>query len=468
VKRSRAVAFAALLCAGCAVGPEHVKPTLDLPAAWPTEAGWGEARPADGAPKGPWWQRFADAQLDRLVQQALAANPTLAVASARLAQARAQLASTGAAALPQVGLAERAARQQISANRPLSNYNSPNFATVQNDLVLQMTVGYEVDLAGRVQRAVEGAGATAEQVAADLENTRLVLAADVATAYFNLRATDVEIDVVMRAEALQRRTLALVTARRDGGAATGVDVAQQQALVDSTRVQLELLRRQRGVFEHALATLVGVPAPAFTLAADLREPTVPAVPIGVPSELLQRRPDVASAERAMAAANAQIGVARAAFFPGLQLTGAYGVESRRFSTLFDAPSVLWSLGVSTAQVLFDGGRLNANVDVAKAGHAAATANHRRVALQALQEASDGITGLVSLERATAQADAALASARRVLALTTARYEGGASAYLDVVVAQQALLASERQAAQLRAQRLLTTVFLLKALGGDWA
>lgn len=456
-----------LLLAGCAAGPDHVKPVFDAPKAWPTEPGWNEARPADAAPKGPWWQRFADPQLNDLVQRALAANPTLAVSAARLAQARATLASTGAAALPQVGLAERATRSQISANRPLASYSGVNFGPVQNDLVLQMTVSYEVDLAGRVSRAVEGATASAEQAAADLENTRLVLAADVATAYFNLRATDVELDVVTRAEALQQRTLSLVRARREGGVATGVEVAQQQALVDGTRVQLELLRRQRGVYEHALATLVGVPAPAFALAADVREPVLPSVPLGLPAEMLQRRPDVASAERAVAAANAQIGVARAAFFPGLVLGGNYGVESRRLATLLEAPSLLWSLGVSAAQVLFDGGRLNANVDFARAGHAAATANHRRVSLLALQEATDAITGLASLERASAQADAALTSARRVLALATARYEGGASAYLDVVVAQQALLASERQAAQLRAQRQLTTVFLMKALGGDW-
>lgn len=244
-------------------------------------------------------------------------------------------------------------------------------------------------------------------------------------------------------------------------------MAQQQALVDSTLVQLDLLRRQRSQWEHAIATLVGVPAPQFTLAADLREATLPTVPLGVPSDILQRRPDVAAAERAMAAANAQIGVASAAFYPSVNLGGAYGVESRTLSTLFNAPSLLWSLGVSATQVLFDGGRVRANVDFAQAGYAATTANYRRVVLTAMQEVEDGITGLAALQRASAQADTALASARRVLEMTTARYEGGASPLQDVVLAQQAQLAAERQATQLRGQRLLTTVFLVKALGGGW-
>jgi NodT family efflux transporter outer membrane factor (OMF) lipoprotein len=314
---------------------------------------------------------------------------------------------------------------------------------------------------------VEGATASAEQAAADFENTRLLLTADLATAYFNLRAIDVELDVLNRSIRLQGRALELVNARHDLGAATGLDVAQQQALLDTTRVQLDVLSRQRGLFEHAVATLAGIPAPSFTLAPDVRELTPPPVPIGVPSDILERRPDIASAERAMAAANAQIGVASAGYFPSVTLGSAFGVESRSLAALFDAPSLLWSLGVSATQALFDGGRVNAGVDLARAGHAAATANYRRVVLGALQEVEDGITGLAALDRASTQARTAVATARRVLEMSTARYEGGASTYLDVINAQQALLASERQAAQLLGQRLLTSVFLIKALGGDW-
>ncbi len=338
---------------------------------------------------------------------------------------------------------------------------------MQNDFALSLTASYEIDFAGRVQRLVEGATASAEQSAADLENIRLLLTADLATAYLNLRASDIELDVVQRAIALQRRALELVTARHDLGAVSGLDVAQQQALLETTLTQVDLLRRQRAQYQHAIATLTGTPAPLFALAPDLRPVTPPAIPVGVPSETLQRRPDVASAERAMAAANAQIGVATAAFYPSITLAPTVGVDSRMIETLFDAPSLLWSVGVSLAQPLYDGGRIRANVNFAQGGYEAAVANYRRVVLTAMQEVEDGISGLAALDRATTQAQSAVAAARRVFDMATARYEGGASTYLDVITAQQSLLTAERQAAQLLGQRLVTSVFLVKALGGDW-
>lgn len=467
MRRVCLLALAAVL-AGCAAGPDYRKPQLDkLPGAWSAEAPWRESRPDDGARKGPWWERFGDPQLNLLQEQALRNSPTLALANARLAQARAALAGTAAGAMPQVGVSSRATRQRISGNRPLTNYDATNFSTVQNDLVLAMSVNYEVDLAGRVQRQVEGAAAGTEQAGADFENTRLLLTADLATAYFNLRAIDAELDVLTRSIALQRRALGLVNSRYELGAGTGLDVAQQQALLDTTLVQVDLLERQRSQFEHAVATLSGTPAPGFTLAADARELIPPSVPLGVPSDVLERRPDVAAAERAVAVANAQIGVASAAYFPSITLGGSYGVESRVLGSLLEAPSVLWSLGATVAQTLFDGGRIQANTEAARAGHAAATANYRRVVLVAMQEVEDGISGLAALDRASAQAHTAAASARRVLEMSSARYEGGASTYQDVITAQQSLLGSERQVAQLLGQRLVTSVFLVKALGGDW-
>jgi len=464
--RLSAVAVAALLGA-CAAGPDYVRPTLEMPVAWKTEAPWREIAPGDATAKGPWWQRFGDAQLDELQARALANNPTLTLASARLAQARATLEGVSAARFPQLAVGARAQRLKISENRPLSNYASPNFSTVQNDFTLSFTVSYEADLAGRVQRSIEGARASAEQSAADFENIRLLLGADLAAAYFNLRALDIEIDVLARSIALQQRAFELISSRRELGAASGLEVAQQQALLDTTRVQVDVLARQRGQFEHAIATLTGTAAPLFTLAPAVRVFEPPLIPIGVPSDVLERRPDVASAERAMAAANAQIGVARAAFYPSVMLAPSGGVDSRTLGALFDAPSLLWSLGVSATQTLFDGGRRNANVDFARAGYEGTVANYRRVVLTAMQEVEDGITGGAALERAHTQALTAVASARRVLEMATARYEGGATTYLDVITAQQALLVSERQAAQLLGQRLLTSVFLVKALGGDW-
>ena len=324
-----------------------------------------------------------------------------------------------------------------------------------------------MDLAGRVRRTIEGARASAEQTAADLENTRLVLTAELATDYYTLRELDIELDVLARSIALQRRSLDLATARHDLGATSGLDVAGQQALLDSTLTQVDVLHRQRTQFEHAIATLTGTPAPVFSIAPNVRELLPPAVPIGVPSDVLERRPDVASAERAMAAANAQIGVATAAFYPSITLGPAYGLEATSLASLFTASSLLWSIGVSIAQPLIDSGRLAANLDFARGGYELALANYQRVVLTAMQEVEDGITGLAALERASDQANAAIASAARVLDLATARYEGGVATYLDVITAQQSLLNSERLAAQLRGQRLLTAVFLVKALGGDW-
>ena len=461
----------ALALAGCASkAPPPRTPDLALPAQWKLEAPFQAARPRDDTPKGPWWQRFGDAQLDALQQQALAASPTLQAAAARLAQARALAAQTASALLPQLGVGLRAARQRISANRPLTNYASTNVSTTQNDFVAAFTVGYEVDLSGRLQRQVEGSQAGVAQAAADLENARLLVAADLAVAYFGLRATDVELDVLARAVELQRRALAFVTARRDGGAASGLDVAQQQALLDNTLTQRELLGRQRAVFEHAVATLSGTPAPAFSLPADGRRTTLPdlsTLPLGVPSDLLERRPDVAAAERAMAVANAQVGAAQAAFFPSFNLAPSVGLESRDLSRLFDAPSLLWSLGVSALQVLFDNGRLQAGVDFARAGHDLAAAGYRRVVLQALQEVEDGLLGLAALQRAVAQAGVAAASAGRVAELARRRYEGGVATSLEVISAQQGQLNAERQLAQLQGQALVLAVFLVKALGGGW-
>jgi outer membrane protein, multidrug efflux system len=457
----------AVLLAGCVAGPNYVRPAVGTPPAWTLEAPWQTATPEDAAPKGPWWQHFGDTRLDALQRQALAQSPSLVVAGARLEQARAVVRSSAAGLVPSASLGLRATRAKTSPNRPLSSYGTPNFGVVQNDFVPGLSVGYEIDLAGRIRRSVESAQASAEQSAADLENVRLLLGTDLATAYFNLRATDIELDVLARAIALQRRSLEFVSTRHDLGAASGLDVAQQQALLDTTLTQVDVLRRQRSDFEHAIATLVGTPAPSFALAPDISELEPPKVPLGVPSDVLQRRPDVASAERAMAAANAQIGVAKAAYYPSIILSSGLGFESRSLSTLFDAPSLLWSLGASVAQPLYAGGRLDANVDFAQAGYDATVGNYRRVVLGAMQEVEDGITGLTDLERANAQARTAVETARRVLDLANARYEGGATTYLDVITAQQALLAAERLSAQLGGQRLLTAVFLIKALGGDW-
>ena len=458
---------AALAAGGCAVGPDYQRPVADLPVAWKLDAPWRTAVPGDSADKGDWWKAFGDPQLDALEARAQADSPTLAIAAARLAQARATVTAQSAGLFPSLALTSRDQRLRISANRPLANYTSPNSSTVQNDFTLGVGASYEVDLAGRVSRSIEGAKVSAEQAAADLANTRLVVSAELASDWFSLVTLDASLDVLDRSIALQRKALAFVDSRHELGAGTGLEVAQQQALLDSTLTQVDVQKRQRAQFEHAIATLVGAPAPTFSLPAVRRTLQPPALSLGVPSDLLQRRPDVASAERAMAAANAQIGVATAAFYPSVILGPSIGEESRTLSLLFDAPSLVWSIGVSAAQTLFDAGRTRANVDFARAGYDASVAAYRRTVLAAMQEVEDGITGVAALDRATTQAQAAVASTQRVLDMASARYEGGVATYLDVITAQQSLLSAQLQATQLAGQRQLVATGLVKALGGGW-
>jgi len=458
---------AALAVAGCAVGPDYRKPTPDLPVAWTLEAPWRTGVPADAADKGDWWKAFGDPELDALEQRAMADSPTLAIAAARLAQARTTVTAQSAGLFPSLSLGSRDQRFRITANRPLSNYAVANASTVQNDFPLSLSASYEVDLAGRVSRSIEGAKASAQQSAADLANTRLVVSAELASDWYSLVTLDASLDVLARSIALQRRALDFVNQRHELGAGSGLEVAQQQALLDNTLTQVDVQKRQRAQFEHAIAALVGAPAPGFSLPAVKRDLQPPAIPVGVPSDLLQRRPDVASAERAMAAANAQIGVATAAFYPSVFLQPSIGQESRMLSSLFDAPSLIWSVGVSATQTLFDAGRTRANVDFAKAGYDVAVATYRRTVLTAMQEVEDGITGVASLDRATTQAQVAVASAQRVLDMADARYEGGVATYLDVITAQQSLLNAQLQAAQLAGQRQIVATGLVKALGGGW-
>jgi multidrug efflux system outer membrane protein len=467
-----AVWTAALLSASCAVGPDYHKPAAEVPPAWQPEPPWHEAEPNDAGLKGRWWELFQDPELNPLVERALANNQNLRVAAARLEQAQDQVTVAQSAYYPQVGLTASADRTKTSANRPLAEYTQPNYSTVQNNFVLGPTVNYEVDLFGRIRRQVENSRASAQQAGADFENARLMLTASLVTDYFELRELDTEIGVVRHSLDLEHDALNFVTARHDLGYATGLDLAQQQALVDSSAAQLELLQDQRAQYQHAIATLVGTPAPGFSLTPTVNVLAVPAVPVGVPSELLQRRPDVASAERAMAAANARIGVAKAAYFPTIELGPTLGVpnagwESNALSTLFAAPSRLWSIGLSATQTLFDAGKTSANVRIANADYTATVATYRQTVLTAMEEVENGITGMSTLDRAATHADASVQSAQRAFDIANDSYKGGIATYLDLITAQQTLLADQRQAVQIRGQQFTTAVYLVKALGGGW-
>lgn len=431
---------------------------------------WRPASPEDALKNGPWWTLFNDDALNALnalEQQASTASPTLQAALARLRQARDLANVAGGARLPRVDVTLKEARTRTSANRPAATANTQAASSIQNDLNLSGGVSYEVDLFGRLREDEQSALALAQQAQADLLGAQLVLSADLAAYYFNIRATDAEVVVVQQGLAAQSRALQVLTARYEGGASSRLDVAQQQALLDTTRTQLTLLLKQRRQLEHALATLAGVPASAFSLPVAPLPVSMPAVPVALPSDVLQRRPDVASAERAVAAANAQIGVASAAWFPSITLNASGGWEARDWARLIDAPSLLWALGGGVAQSVFDGGRTRAKEDHARATHALALANYRQTVLRALQEVEDGLSSLNALDTAQAQSRAAIDSAQRVLDIAQARHAGGLATYLDVVTAQQNVLNNQRLSSQLRGQQLQASTYLIKALGGGW-
>ncbi|MES2106044.1 MAG: efflux transporter outer membrane subunit [Pseudomonadota bacterium] len=462
-----AILAAAVVTTGCASAPDYQKPDIGMPAAWQAAPPFREGIPGDSMLKGNWWELFRDVQLNQLEQQMMAQNQSLQVAAARLEQARAQVSVTAAGLFPQIGLQAGAARQKISADRPLSAYNVSNQSTVQNNYQLGFAVSYEADLFGRVRSSVASARASSEQAAADFENTRLVLASELAADYFNLRALDAEIDVVSQGIALQEKALEFISARHELGVASGLDLAQQQALLDTSKTQLELLQNRRAQYEHALATMTGTPAPSFRLAPDLIRMAPPPTPVGLPSDVLQRRPDVAAAERAVAAANANIGVARSAYFPTLLLQANGGWDAAQIGNLLSAPSLLWSLGAAVTQTLFDAGKTSATVKISEASYTTSVASYRQSVLVAMQEVEDGMYGLASLGRAGQQAEASVRSSQRVLDLANDRYTGGLDTYLDVITAQQALLNNQRQAVQIHGQQMLTSVYLIKALGGGW-
>jgi NodT family efflux transporter outer membrane factor (OMF) lipoprotein len=460
------VALTATL-AGCAMGPDYKKPVVHTPEGWKPEAGWQPSQPRDGELKGAWWEMFGDPVLNDLQSAAQTSNQTLAIAVARLAQSRAQLKAASAGLFPRFGLQGGTSRLQISADRPLTNYNVPNQQTIQPDINAGITVNYEVDLFGRVSRSVEAARATAQGAQSDYENTRLLLAADLAAAYFNLRALDAEMAVLAESVAATETALKVVVARYETGTVSMLELSQQRAQLEGTQAQLALLQQQRARFEHAIATLIGKPAPEFSLAPDTRLAQVPEIPLSAPASLLERRPDIATAERAMAAANAQIGVARSAFFPQMALSGIYGSDATLLRNLFTAPGILWSLGIAATQVLFDGGRIQAGVDLNSAIYQQTVAAYRQVVLVSMQEVQDGLAGQAALTQASTSAKAAATDATRQLDLVTERYREGVANQLEVVIAQQTALTYKRQVAQIQGQQLLSAVQLIKALGGGW-
>jgi outer membrane protein, multidrug efflux system len=461
----------ALICVmcslGCTVGPRYKRPAAQVPDTWKGEGPWQAATPKDAIPKGAWWQVFHDAQLDQLEQELLQANQSLVAARDRLSEARAQARIASAAYFPNVTTDPSGERQRLAGNRPLSGSTVPLTPVSQNVFTVPFSVSYELDLFGQVRRGLEAANASLQGTAADLENTRLVLTAELAADYFDLRESDREAGVVRQSVEIQQRGLDLVNHRHEGGVANGLEVAQQQTLLDSTAAQLQLVLQQRAQFEHAIAVLVGKSASAFSVAEAPFDAEPPAIPTGLPSEILERRPDVATSERQMAFENAQVGLATAAFYPHITLGGSGGWQSRDIATLVNAPSAMWAVGGDLLQPIFNGGRNRANLALTRASYDESVANYRESVLVAFQQVEDGLSGLELLNEAMKTQQAAVADSRRALDLANSRYKGGVTTYLDVITAQSTLLANERLSTQLLGQQMVTSVFLVKALGGAW-
>ncbi len=455
-----------LMLAGCAVGPKYQRASVPTPPTWSTEAPWRAAVPKDGIPKGSWWSLYSDAELDGYEKQALAANQSIAAAVQRLEQARDLARIQVGGFFPTLSTNPVAQRQRLSGNRPRVTAATPPLIT-ENNYQIPFNLNYEVDLFGRVRRNVEAANAQYQGSAADLENVRLLITSDLAADYFTLRELDSEIGVVQESIDYDEKGLKLVNNRHAGGVASGLDVAQQETVLDAARAQLHLLRQQRATFEHAIATLVGAPAPAFHVATLGLRANVPPVPVGVPAAVLERRPDIAEAERVMAQQNALVGVAQSAFYPSVIITGGGGLQSADIAKLFDASSTLWSLGVSAAETVFNGGRLHAQLDFQKAGYQGSVANYRNTVLTAFQQVEDGLSGLTTLADAAQAQQRAVDDSQRFLKIANDRYVGGLVTYLDVITAEQTLLNNQRLATQIQGQQLVTSVALVKALGGGW-
>jgi NodT family efflux transporter outer membrane factor (OMF) lipoprotein len=456
--------------AGCAVGPRYVRPAAAAPQAYAEESpegtrAWKPAEPADVERRGSWWDVFGDPDLDALEAQAAAANQTVVQAEARFRIARATARGARADLFPTVGAGVSATRSRTAINRSTAIPGAP--AGIGNTYQVSGDFAYEIDVWGRVRRNLEANVASAQASAADLEAVRLSVHAELAVDYFALRGIDAERDLLVKSIADYEKALRLTRDRHAQGIVSGVDVAQAETQLETTRAQATELEVQRALLAHAIAVLAGkAPAELPVPPAPSRvEP--PLLPILLPSELLERRPDVASAERNVAAANAQIGVAQAGFFPSLVINATGGWESGSWTKFFSAPNLFWSLGAALAQTLFEGGRRIAAKEQAVAGYDAAVAAYREGVLVAFQEVEDALSTLRLLAAESEQQARAVVAAERAAELAQNRYQGGITTYLEVVTAQAIALANERNAVDLQTRRMTASVGLVKALGGGW-
>lgn len=460
--------------AACRAGPDYVRPTAPLPTTWKAAPGWSVAAPADGALRGDWWTLFGDQTLNALMARADLANQTLAAAAANYAQARAAVRETRAALLPVVDLNGSANYQgQGGTNRTITDPTTGQIVTVggsRRTTRLQVGIGasWEPDLFGRIGRSVEASRANAEAALADLGSARLAIHGELAINYLSLRGTDEEIRIVGQTIAGYERALRIADNRYRVGIAIRTDVFDAEAQLASTRAVLAGLQRTRRALENAIAVLVGTPAGDFRLAVAQPIAAVPDVPGTLPSTLLQRRPDIAAAERRVAAANAAIGIEQSAFYPSLVLSANGGQNAGSLGALFGTAANVWSLGAGLAQTIFDSGARSARVAQARAAYDATVADYRQTVLTAFQQVEDQLTAAQVLARQRALLRQASIAADRSEATLLYRYQSGQIAYTDVVIAQATALNARRALLGASIDRQTAAVALIQAIGGGWS
>jgi NodT family efflux transporter outer membrane factor (OMF) lipoprotein len=464
------------LVAGCMVGPNYERPaaiTAPVFKEAPTDAapandGWKPGQPSDQALKGDWWRVYQDPQLDALEAQVDDANQTLKIAEQTFRSARAAIGFARSNEVPTLGAGTRAGSVRQSANEPYFLTNLANNGS--GDFSLSLDLNYEIDLWGRIRRGVTYARAEAQASAADMESARLSLHAELATDYFGLRSADGLAQLLDDTIKAYQDALQLTKDRFDGGLAESSDVTQAQTQLEQARVQRTDVEVQRTQFEHAIAVLTGKPPASVTIAPNpinIQPPKMPDIPALLPSALLERRPDIAAEERRMAAANEQIGIAKAAYYPSLSLGGLAGMESTSPQSWFNWPSRFWAAGPSISESLFDGGRRRSLSEQARARYDAAVATYRQTTLQAFEQVEDNFAALRILQTEEEQQHRATAAALESLSTFEARYEGGLELYLEVVTSQTVALANQRNDIDLMRRQLDASVLLIKAVGGGW-
>jgi NodT family efflux transporter outer membrane factor (OMF) lipoprotein len=465
---------AVLLLSGCMVGPKYVKPTAPLAPGfkettdWKEDDGWSIAKPEDALLRGKWWELYGDEKLNELEEQVDSSNQTLKIAEANFRQARAAIRFSRASEAPTIGTAPSISTVRDSANQPYFPTSEADNGT--GDFTLPLDLSYEIDLWGRVRRTVTASREEAQASAADLETARLSLHAEVAIDYFEIRSADAQERLLDDTANAYGEALDLTKNRFEGGAAPKSDVAQAQTQLDAARVQATDIAVQRAQYEHALAILIGKPPAAFDLLPiplNLQPPTMPSIPVALPAQLLERRPDIAAAERRMAAANEQIGIARAAYYPTLNLAAAAGLEGSSLLNWFNWSSRFWAVGPGLSETLFDAGRRRATTESAKAGYDSAIANYRQTVLTSFQQVEDNIVVLRVLQTESTQQHDTTEAAEEALRLFQNRYAGGVDTYLQVVTSQTTALANERNDIDIMRRKFEANVLLVKALGGGW-